>query len=364
MSVELQAQHADVLTPDALEFVSLLHRRAEPDQACARRAEARTAARTRRGRAARLPRGDPRASGRRTGSVAEAPPDLQDRRCEITGPVDRKMMINALNSGARVFMADFEDACSPTFENVMAGQRNVHDAVRRTIELETEAKTYSLNDEIATLIIRAARLASARAPCARRRRARVGEPVRLRAHRLPQRARAARARNRAVLLPAEAREPPGGPAVGAGLRPGGGRARTAARIDPLHRAHRDDPRRVRDGRDPVRAARLRLRAERRALGLHLQRDQEARCSAARPRAGDDGRAVHARVHRIARANLPPARRARDRRHGGLHPFAQGSRGERGRPRQGARGQGARVAIRLRRHLGRSSRSGPGRDRVL
>jgi len=64
------------------------------------------------------------------------------------------MMINALNSGARVFMADFEDANSPTWENVVDGQRNVHDAVRRTIELETPEKRYSLNDEIATLVIR------------------------------------------------------------------------------------------------------------------------------------------------------------------------------------------------------------------
>jgi malate synthase len=87
-------------------------------------------------------------------TVAPAPADLQDRRVEITGPVDRKMMINALNSGARVFMADFEDANSPTWDNVRDGQRNVHDAVRRTIELDTGEKQYRLNDEIATLIIR------------------------------------------------------------------------------------------------------------------------------------------------------------------------------------------------------------------
>jgi malate synthase len=86
--------------------------------------------------------------------VAEAPPDLRERRCEITGPVDRKMMINALNSGARVFMADYEDACSPTWQNVVEGQRNVTDAVRREISLETPDKTYRLNEEIATLLIR------------------------------------------------------------------------------------------------------------------------------------------------------------------------------------------------------------------
>jgi malate synthase len=87
-------------------------------------------------------------------TVAPAPADLRDRRTEITGPVERKMMINALNSGAKVFMADFEDANSPTWDNVRDGQRNVHDAVRRTIELDTGEKQYRLNDEIATLVIR------------------------------------------------------------------------------------------------------------------------------------------------------------------------------------------------------------------
>ena len=87
-------------------------------------------------------------------TVAPAPAGLHDRRVEITGPVDRKMMINALNSGAKVFMADFEDANSPTWDNVRDGQRNVYDAVRRQIELDTDEKSYRLNDEIATLVIR------------------------------------------------------------------------------------------------------------------------------------------------------------------------------------------------------------------
>jgi malate synthase len=86
--------------------------------------------------------------------VAPAPADLRDRRVEITGPVDRKMMINALNSGARVFMADFEDANSPTWRNVLDGQQNVYDAVRGTIDLETPDRHYRLNDETATLVIR------------------------------------------------------------------------------------------------------------------------------------------------------------------------------------------------------------------
>jgi malate synthase len=86
--------------------------------------------------------------------VAAAPPDLLDRRVEITGPVDRKMVINALNSGARMFMADFEDSNSPTWRNCVEGQSNLIDAVDRTISLDTGAKQYSLEDEIATLLVR------------------------------------------------------------------------------------------------------------------------------------------------------------------------------------------------------------------
>jgi malate synthase len=87
-------------------------------------------------------------------SVAEAPPDLRDRRVEITGPTDRKMVINALNSGARVFMADFEDANSPTWSNLLEGQQNLIDANERTIALDTNEKSYRLDDEVATLLVR------------------------------------------------------------------------------------------------------------------------------------------------------------------------------------------------------------------
>ena len=87
-------------------------------------------------------------------SVAAAPRDLDDRRVEITGPVDRKMMINALNSGASVFMADLEDALSPTWENVVDGQWNLHEAVRGTLSLETPEKRYALGASPATLLVR------------------------------------------------------------------------------------------------------------------------------------------------------------------------------------------------------------------
>ena len=87
--------------------------------------------------------------------VAAAPADLQDRRAEITGPCDRKMVINALNSGARVFMADLEDASSPTWQNVVEGQQNLADAVRRTITFQNpDGREYKLNDETATLLVR------------------------------------------------------------------------------------------------------------------------------------------------------------------------------------------------------------------
>jgi len=143
----------DVLTRDGLDLVARLHRELNP-----RRQELLEWRRQRQGEldTGALPgflaeTKDVREAEWR---VAEAPSDLRDRRCEITGPVDRKMMINALNSGARIFMADYEDACSPTWRNVVEGQRNVHDAVRRTIALETPDKAYRLNGEIATLLIR------------------------------------------------------------------------------------------------------------------------------------------------------------------------------------------------------------------
>jgi len=143
----------EVLTREALDLVARLHRELNPRR---RRLLERRRERQLELDAGALPgflsaTADVREAEWR---VAAAPPDLRDRRCEITGPVDRKMMINALNSGARVFMADYEDACSPSWENVVEGQRNVTDAVRREISLETADKTYRLHDEIATLLIR------------------------------------------------------------------------------------------------------------------------------------------------------------------------------------------------------------------
>ncbi len=132
-----------MLSGEALGFVERLHRELNPERE--RLLAVREARRGSRPRFVRAPEDF---------TVSPAPADLQDRRVEITGPVDRKMMINALNSGAKVFMADFEDANSPTWDNVRHGQRNVHDAVRGMIELDTPEKSYRLDDEVATLIIR------------------------------------------------------------------------------------------------------------------------------------------------------------------------------------------------------------------
>jgi malate synthase len=142
-----------VLTPDAVAFLTDLQREFGPrrEELLARRHE-----RAQRLRDGELPDFLPETQPVRDGDwrVEPVPPALQDRRVEITGPIDRKMVINALNSGARMFMADFEDANSPTWENCIDGQVNLTDALERTIELDTDDKQYRLNEEIATLLVR------------------------------------------------------------------------------------------------------------------------------------------------------------------------------------------------------------------
>jgi malate synthase len=145
---------AGVLTPEALDLVVALER-----EFAGRREELLRARAERQERiqAGELPDFLESTRTVRDGdwSVAPAPADLQDRRVEITGPAgDRKMVINAFNSGARVYMADFEDANSPTWENVVGGQQNLTDAIERTISLEQGEKRYELNDEVAVLLVR------------------------------------------------------------------------------------------------------------------------------------------------------------------------------------------------------------------
>jgi malate synthase len=149
-----QAERAvEILTPGALEFVALLQREFEPRR---RELLAARAERWQRLQAGELPDFLSATSEVRESEwrVPEAPAGLRERRVEITGPVDRKMVINALNSGASVFMADFEDANSPTWRNVVDGQGNLLDAVARTISLDSGEKRYELNDDTATLVVR------------------------------------------------------------------------------------------------------------------------------------------------------------------------------------------------------------------
>jgi len=148
------AHHTDeILTPGALSFAAQLHRSFNPRRL---RLLADRARRQERIEAGELPDFLPNPIESRDPGwrVAPAPPDFDDRRVEITGPAEPKMMINALNSGASVFMCDFEDALSPTWENVVTGHWAVGEAVRRRLTFATEEKSYALDDEIATLCIR------------------------------------------------------------------------------------------------------------------------------------------------------------------------------------------------------------------
>ena len=144
----------EILTPEALEFASLLHRKYNP-----KRLELLNHRKFRQTEidSGTMPHFLPETESIRQGDwkTAPIPDDLLDRRVEITGPVDRKMIINALNSGVKVFMADFEDSNSPTWDNIINGQINLRDAVKGTISFTNpNGKHYQLNDETATLMVR------------------------------------------------------------------------------------------------------------------------------------------------------------------------------------------------------------------
>ena len=144
----------EILTPEALEFVAELERKSRATRAELLRARVERQARIDEGE---LPDFLPETESIRKGDwqVAPVPADLQDRRVEITGPVDRKMVINALNSGAKMYMADFEDSHAPTWSATIEGQINLRDAVSGTIEFTNPAgKHYALDKETATLLAR------------------------------------------------------------------------------------------------------------------------------------------------------------------------------------------------------------------
>jgi malate synthase len=145
---------AEVLTPDALAFVADLHRRFNHQRIALLEARKDRQKELDTGVVPDFPAATADVRAARW-TVAPAPADLDDRRVEITGPAEPKMMINALNSGARVFMADLEDALSPTWANVVGGQAALRAAVRRELTFDSpEGKAYRLNDEIATLLVR------------------------------------------------------------------------------------------------------------------------------------------------------------------------------------------------------------------
>ncbi len=153
-NVTTTLEGADILTPAAQDFLAALHSRFN-----SRRLELLAARKVRQAAidGGTLPDFLPETAQIRESewTVAPIPADLRDRRTEITGPTDRKMVINALNSGAAVFMADFEDANSPTSRNVIDGQRNMRDAIRREIGFTSpEGKEYKLNEKTAVLLIR------------------------------------------------------------------------------------------------------------------------------------------------------------------------------------------------------------------
>ncbi len=150
----LKLPYEDILTEEALRFVATLHRsfNQRRKDLLLKRVETQNLIDQ-----GNLPEflNDTKSIRDGEWQVAPIPEDLQDRRTEITGPVDRKMIINALNSGAKVFMADFEDSNAPTWENCLNGQINLRDAVRRNIDFEAEnGKFYSLKEQTAVLKVR------------------------------------------------------------------------------------------------------------------------------------------------------------------------------------------------------------------
>ncbi len=150
----LKPGFADILTPEALTFLAALHRHFDARRI--QRLEAREALQAQLDSGAATLDFLPDTASIRGGNwkIGSIPADLADRRVEITGPVDRKMVINALNCGAKCFMACFEDASAPTWQNMIDGQINLRDAAHGTITLEDKGKSYKLNTETATLIAR------------------------------------------------------------------------------------------------------------------------------------------------------------------------------------------------------------------
>ena len=358
-------RYAEILSRDALAFLAELHRRFDGKR---RDLLAARAERQKRFDAGELPDFPPETRHIRDDDswrVAPIPADLTDRRVEITGPVDRKMIVNALNSGATHYMADFEDANSPTWANNIEGQINLKDRWQGQIDFTDPhtKKRYAIGPKPAVLIVRPrgwhlseAHLTVDGAPIsgalfdfglfffhnAKAQLAQGSGPY----FYLPklESRHEARLWNEVFLF---AQDTLGIPK---------GSIRATVLIETLAG-------RLRDGRDFVGDERSHCRYECRTLGLHFLLHQDFRqkfeLRAARPLAGGDGRGISRWLCVAAGAHLPPPRRLRHGRHGGANPDQERQPSERGRLRQGARRQGARGARRLRWHLGGASRSGAG-----
>ena len=230
-------------------------------------------ARARARRAVRLPRRRRARSARATGRSRRRAPDYDDRRVEITGPTDRKLVINALNSGAKGFMADFEDANSPTWSNQVEGHVNLIDAIDGTITYDSsDGKHYELNDEIATLLVRPRGWHLPEKHLQDRRRAGRGRARRLRPARVPQRAPAARqaGSGSTSTCPRWSTTSRRGCGTTSSASP---RTRSACRAGTIRATVLIEtlPGRVPDGRDPLRAARALATASTPAAGTTSSR---------------------------------------------------------------------------------------------
>ncbi len=322
----LSDDFAAVLTPEAINFVAKLDRTFS-----ARREELlhKRAGRQAEIVAGKLPDFLPETAQIRESDwkVAPIPADLLDRRVEITGPVDRKMIINALNSGAKVFMADFEDANSPTWDNTIQGQINLRDAINRRIDyVSPEGKQYRLNDQIATLLVRP---------------------------------RGWHLVEKHLLIDGK---PASGSLFDFGLyffhnvktllAKGTGPYFYLPKIESHLEARLWNDVFVLAQNElgiPQGTIRATVLIETilslgwpqlRALGLYLQLHQEVsqqvRFPAARSRAGDDDHALYALVLAAGNQDVPPPRDSCDRRYVGLHPGEERRRGQRARVRPSAR----------------------------
>jgi malate synthase len=326
----LTPEFQEIITPEALQFVEQIERTF--GQRRRELIEAR-AERQKKLDAGEWPQFRPDTAEVRAGNwkVGHIPPDLQSRHVEITGPTERKMMINALNSGASVFMADFEDANSPTWENMIQGHLNLRDAIERTISLTTPEKTYKLNDKPATLFVRP------RGWHLTEKHALVDEkPISAsffdfglflfhNASRLADKGSGpyfylpkleshleARLWNDVFNF---AQDTLGIPR---------GTIKVTVLIETILAAFEMDEI-LYELRDHIAAL------ECRALGLHLQHHQKIqqadRFHSPRPRTDHNDRAVHARLHRTAGEDLSQTRSARHWRHGGIYPKPQRPAGQ-------------------------------------